>query len=132
MLSSALESRAPKAWPCHALPLLRLTPWVCTGMYGVLLMQDLPSCRTVKPCISYLIILGVAAMTGPKCGLAWGWRECKLGGLPMNFYLGRQVQTMESIIGKQSWLNLCPAALYCAATGKRAKLMGWFSSGQDL
>lgn len=71
------------------------TPWVCTE---VLVMQDLPSCRTGKPRISYLTILGMAAMTGPKCGLAWGWRECKLGGLLMNFYLGRQVQTTENII----------------------------------
>lgn len=61
-------------------------------------MQDLPSCRTGKPRISYLTILGMAAMTGPKCGLAWGWRECKLGCLLMNFYLGRQVQTTENII----------------------------------
>lgn len=40
---------------------------------------------------SYLITLGTAAVTGKKCGLVQGWRECKLGGLLMNAYFGRRV-----------------------------------------
>lgn len=93
------------------------------GLHRVLLMQDPPSLRTVKPCVSYLI-LGVAAMTGPKCGLAPGWRECKLGGLLMNFHLRRQVQTTYHwetiVVGDPPRLSVLP--------GQQARKPFWFGS----
>lgn len=93
-----------------------------TGTYRDLLVQDLPSCRTAKLCVSHLIILGVAVITGPKCDLARGWREGKLGDLPVTFYLRSQVQTTESILGKQSRSGLCPALLCCTQRARQTLL----------
>lgn len=70
------------------------TPWVCTE---VLVMQDLPSCRTGKPRYFLPDHPRYGSNDRAKVWPCLGLEGMQVRGLLLNFYLGRQVQTTENI-----------------------------------
>lgn len=89
-------------------------------------MQDLPSCRTAKLCVSHLIILSVAVMTGPKCDLSRGWRP------PCDFLFAEASANDVKYHQENNLAGPLPCLSMLHSNGPDSPATVWFSGGQDL